>query len=65
MPQRAIQRMRSRPASQRDGDLLEVEPGAPLLIMERRCFLADEQIVEFSETRYRGDVYDFVLELKR
>jgi len=25
----------------------------------------DEQIVEFSETRYRGDVYDFVLELRR
>jgi GntR family transcriptional regulator len=65
MPQRAIQRMRSRPASERDGELLRCEPGAPLLIMERRCFLADEQIVEFSETRYRGDVYDFVLELKR
>ena len=65
MPQRAIQRMRSRPASVRDAELLEVEPGVPLLIMERRCFLADEQIVELSETRYRGDVYDFVLELRR
>jgi GntR family transcriptional regulator len=65
MPQRAIQRMRSRPASERDGQLLRCETGAPLLIMERRCFLADEQIVEFSETRYRGDVYDFVLELHR
>jgi len=65
MPQRAVQRMRSRPASARDGELLACEAGAPLLIMERRCFLADEQIVEFSETRYRGDVYDFVLELRR
>jgi GntR family transcriptional regulator len=45
--------------------LLHCDPGAPLLIMERRCFLADGQIVEFSETRYRGDVYDFVLELHR
>ena len=65
MPQRAIQRMRSRPASERDSELLHCDPGAPLLIMERRCFLADGQIVEFSETRYRGDVYDFVLELHR
>jgi GntR family transcriptional regulator len=65
MPQRAVQRMRSRPASERDFDLLKCEAGASLLIMERRCFLADGQIVEFSETRYRGDVYDFVMELKR
>jgi GntR family transcriptional regulator len=65
MPQRAIQRMRSRPASVSDAGYLNCEPGAPLLIMERRCFLADEQIVEFSETRYKGDVYDFVFELNR
>lgn len=65
MPQRAVQRMRSRPATTADAELLKIEPGAPLLIMERRCFLADGQIVEFTETRYRGDVYDFVLELRR
>lgn len=65
LPQRAIQRMRSRPASIADADHLNCEVGAPLLIMERRCFLADEQIVEFSESRYKGDVYDFVFELKR
>lgn len=65
MPQRAIQRMRSRPASVRDAELLRIEAGAPLLIVERRCFLADDQLVELSETRYRGDVYDFVFELRR
>ncbi len=65
LPQRAIQRMRSRPASQSDALHLQCEPGAPLLAVERRCFLADEQIVEFTESRYKGDVYDFVFELKR
>jgi GntR family transcriptional regulator len=65
LPQRAIQRMRSRPASASDAQYLQCDPGLPLLVMERRCFLADEQIVEFSESRYRGDAYDFVLELKR
>ena len=65
MPQRAIQRMRSRPASASDAQHLQCDVGLPLLVMERRCFLADEQIVEFTESRYRGDAYDFVLELKR
>ncbi len=65
MPQRAIQRMRSRAASSEDAKHLHCEVGAPLLMTERRCFLADEQIVEYCETRYKGDVYDFVFELRR
>ena len=65
MPQRAIQRMRSRAASLADAEHLRCPTGTPLLVMERRCFLVDGQTVEFSETRYKGDVYDFVFELRR
>ena len=65
MPQRAIQRMRSRAASSEDAAHLHCEPGAPLLVTKRRCFLPDEQIVEYCETRYKGEVYDFVFELQR
>lgn len=65
LPQRAIQRMRSRPANAEDAQHLHCDAGAPLLVMERRCFLADGQIVEFTESRYKGEVYDFVVELKR
>ncbi|WP_237143352.1 GntR family transcriptional regulator [Phyllobacterium zundukense] len=65
LPQRAMQRLRSRPATAKDSTLLECAVGAPLLIIERLCFLADEQAVEFTETRYRGDLYDFVVELSR
>ncbi|MGH6859940.1 MAG: GntR family transcriptional regulator [Phyllobacterium sp.] len=65
LPMRAIQRLRSRPASAQDCALLKCTAGAPLLIIERRCFLADDQAVEFTETRYRGDLYDFVTELSR
>jgi GntR family transcriptional regulator len=65
MPQRAVQRMRSRAASADDAAHLQCPPGAPLLMTERRCFLADGQIVEYCETRYKGDVYDFVFELQR
>ncbi|MEZ2128546.1 MULTISPECIES: GntR family transcriptional regulator [unclassified Sinorhizobium] len=65
IPQRAIQRMRSRAASTEDAKYLHCEAGAPLLMTERRCFLGDGQIVEYCETRYKGDVYDFVFELQR
>jgi GntR family transcriptional regulator len=65
MPERAVQRMRSRAASADDAVHLNCDPGAPLLVTERRCFLADGQIVELCETRYKGEVYDFVFELQR
>lgn len=65
MPQRAIQRMRSRPASIDDARHLACEAGAPILATERRCFLADGQVVEYCETRYKGDIYDFIFELHR
>jgi len=65
LPQRAIQRMRSRAATPEDAQHLHCDAGAPLLMTERRCFLGDGQIVEFCESRYKGDVYDFVFELQR
>ncbi len=33
------------------------------LLVERRGFLADGRAVEFSQSFYRGDAYDFVAEL--
>jgi GntR family transcriptional regulator, N-acetylglucosamine utilization regulator len=65
LPQRAMQRLRVRSASSKDSSLLQCAIGSPLLIIERRCFLADERPIEFTESRYRGDVYDFVTELSR
>lgn len=65
LPQRAVQRMRARSATEEDSRHLHCPAGASILAMERRCFLADGQTVEFAETRYRGDIYDFVVELQR
>lgn len=64
-PQRALQRMRAEAATAADARLLRCPEGAPILYTERRCFLADDRPVEHCETRYRGDVYDFLLELRR
>jgi len=57
--------MQAKPATEEERRLLVTPEGTSLLTMERRCFLADDQIVEFTQTKYRGDVYDFVIELTR
>ena len=46
-----------------EATFLEADAGAPLLIIERRCYLADGRPVEFTETRYNGELYDFLTEL--
>ena len=63
-PVRGIQRIRAGIMTKLDAELLESEQGAPLLIVERRCFLEDGRPVEFTETRYDGGRYDFSAELR-
>lgn len=65
MPTRALQRLRSDIATPEEAALLDVAPGAPILEMERRCSLHDGRVVEFTCSRYRGDAYDFMIELIR
>lgn len=65
VPERALQRMRAVAATAEDARHLGCAAGVPLLLAERRCFLGDERVVEHCETRYRGDVYDFLFELRR
>ena len=62
-PVRGVQRIRAGVMAKIEADLLECSPGTPLLLVERRCFLADGRPVEFTETRYNGDRYDFLTEL--
>ena len=64
-PMRGVQRIRAGIMARIEAELLECRPGAPLLIVERRCFLADGRPIEFTETRYNGERYDFLTELGR
>mgnify|MGYP001173001865 FL=1 len=64
MPSRGVQRIRAGVMTRVEAVALESEVGQPLLIVERRCFLADGRTVEFTETRYHGERYDFVSDLK-
>ena len=64
-PVRALQRMRSAIAGAEEATLLGLARGAPILEIERRCFLANGRTIEFCRSRYRGDRYDFLMELQR
>ena len=62
-PSRALQRLRAVPMSTQNARLLHVPAGSAGLSIERRAFLADGRVVEFTSSWYRGDIYDFVAEL--
>jgi GntR family transcriptional regulator len=62
-PVRALQRLRAVALDAEQARLLDLAPGSPALAIERRAFLADGRVVEFTSSIYRGDAYDFVAEL--
>jgi GntR family transcriptional regulator len=62
-PTRALQRLRAVLFSAEQAELLGVRDGDPGLLIERRGFLKSGQAVEFTQSYYRGDAYDFVAEL--
>jgi GntR family transcriptional regulator len=62
-PARALQRLRAVLFTAEQAGLLNVRPGDAGLLIERRGFLKDGRAVEFTQSYYRGDAYDFVAEL--
>jgi GntR family transcriptional regulator len=63
-PVRALQRLRAVLLGARQARLLHVSAGSAGLHIERRGFLDDGRVVEFTTSWYRGDIYDFVAELQ-
>ena len=62
-PVRALQRLRAVLFTDEQAQLLGVAEAAPGLLIERRGFVRDGRAVEFTQSYYRGDAYDFVAEL--
>ena len=63
-PVRALQRLRAIAFDAEQARLLQLREGSPGLFIERRAFLDDGRVVEFTRSYYRGDAYDFVAELQ-
>ena len=62
-PVRAVQRISAANLGARDAELLGVMPGAAGLKIERIGYLPNGRVVEFTRSLYRGDAYDFAVEL--
>jgi len=62
-PQRALQRLRAVLLSAQQTEMLHGKEGDAGLLVERRGFMLDGRIIEFSQSYYCGDTYDFVAEL--
>ncbi|WP_034943138.1 GntR family transcriptional regulator [Erwinia oleae] len=65
LPVRALQRIRAEPLSREHSQLLELPLQSPALHVERHCYLEDGRPIEYTHTWYRGDSYDFLVELQR
>ncbi|NII12143.1 GntR family transcriptional regulator [Oleiagrimonas sp. C23AA] len=63
-PVRALQRLRAVNLTAEPARQLKLPVGAAGLALERRAFLANGRLVEFTQSYYRGDAYDFVAELQ-
>jgi GntR family transcriptional regulator len=62
-PVRALQRLRAVLLTREQAELLRAKQGDAGLLVERVGFLQDGRAIEFSQSYYRGDTYDFVAEL--
>jgi GntR family transcriptional regulator len=62
-PVRALQRLRALLLDDDQARLLQTEPDAAGLLVERLGYLRDGRAVELCQSFYRGDTYDFVAEL--
>jgi GntR family transcriptional regulator len=62
-PVRALQRLRAVLFTQEQAELLQTRESDAGLLVERLGFLQDGRAMEFTQSYYRGDIYDFVAEL--
>ena len=62
-PVRALQRLRALLLNEEQARLLQAEEGDAGLLVERVGFLRDGRAVEYCQSFFRGDTYDFVAEL--
>lgn len=62
-PHRALQRLTAVRLSSDQADHLGVQEGTAALYIERRTMMEDGTPLELVRSQYRGDAYDFVVEL--
>jgi GntR family transcriptional regulator len=51
-------------ASRHLAHLLHIATGAPVLETERHSYSAEGRLLEWTRSSYRGDLYDYVAEMR-
>lgn len=62
---RALQTIEAKPADEYEAKLLKVGIGQPVLVLVRLTYLVDGEPIEHVRSAYRGDCYQFTVELER
>lgn len=62
-PVRALQRLKAGLASEREAKHLNIPPGSAVMHLQRIVYV-QSQPIEFTRSTYRGDRYEFSVELK-
>jgi len=62
---RALQTVEAKPGDEYEARLLGIEVGQPVLVLERITYLRDGEPIEYVRSAYRGDRYQFQVELPR
>jgi GntR family transcriptional regulator len=62
-PSKAIRHMEAVPASHKEAELLDISPGAPLMLIESTTFCKEHDVpFEYFKARHRGDRTRFIVE---
>lgn len=61
----ASQVIESSVADELEAEYLNIQPGAPVMLIQRNTFLKDETPVEFVKSTYRADRYKFMIQMNR
>ncbi|MDQ0155516.1 GntR family transcriptional regulator [Robertmurraya andreesenii] len=61
----ATQVIESSIASELEAKYLQIQPGAPVMLIQRNTFLKDGTPVELVKSSYRADRYKFMIQLNR
>ncbi|WP_242667403.1 GntR family transcriptional regulator [Parendozoicomonas haliclonae] len=62
-PVKAVQKLRAVALEETFADYLNIDAGIPVIVMERRGFLADNTPVEYSRSHFLGDTFEFEAEV--
>ncbi|MBZ5752621.1 GntR family transcriptional regulator [Metabacillus rhizolycopersici] len=61
----ASQVIESSVADELEAEYLNIQPGAPVMLIQRNTFLKDGTPVEFVKSTYRADRYKFMIQMNR